>query len=193
MTHHQWGVKQEKFTWSPSSQLGFKKSEIVSNGPFIKTINIWHRNDPQVHTLDWNLQDLVVMKYFTWSACSWTCCRIWTMAMHSEAFGGDKHMRTQSELRSCAVKDKASVKQNLWEWYMCSADSHFHPFNSVLLFHHRCNEQLNECTKMHHSYIVVEILSSPLIQGVATNLRHPVGLFIFQIPVNTTDHTYTGR
>lgn len=52
-------------------------------------------------------------------------------------------MKPQSELRSCTVKDKASVKQNLEEWYICSVDSHFHPFNSVLLFHHRYNKQLN--------------------------------------------------
>lgn len=40
-------------------------------------------------------------------------CSMWTIGVHSEAFCEDKHMKTQSELRSCTVKDKASVKQNL--------------------------------------------------------------------------------
>lgn len=44
-----------------SSQLSFKKSEIVSYGPFIKTIS-GIGNDPQVHALDWNLQNFVVIK-----------------------------------------------------------------------------------------------------------------------------------
>lgn len=56
---------------------------------------------------------------------------------------------------------------------MCSADSHFHPFNSGLLFHHRCNKQLNECTKMHPTYTVAEILSSPLSSRCCNKSKAP--------------------
>lgn len=163
-------------------------------GPLLKQLISAIENYSQVHTLDWNLQDLVVIKYFT-CACSWTSCRMWTMAVYSEAFCGDKHMKIQSELGSCTVKDKASVM--LSRIYKSGTYVlQIHIFTHLMQCFCFITGIISNWMNVQKCILLTlwpRFSALHWVQGVATNLRHPVGLFMFQILVNITDHTYTGR
>lgn len=148
-------------------------------GSLLKQLLSGIENDPQVHTLDWNLQDSVVIKQFTQSACSWTPCRVWTIAVHSEAFCEGKHMKTRRELKIGLLR----TKQVLSRIYRSGTYVlQIHIFTHLIQCFYFITDVMSNWMNVQ-KYIMVTLRPrfSALhwFQGVATNLRHPIGPFVF--------------